>query len=210
MAEVGTGDAFRVTMRDFEYVLEHGIKVSLVYGDRDSRCPWTAAEETANAANYTGHDNFLKAGYEMISTNETYQGGAVKQFENFSFSRIFNAGHAVNAYQPETVLRVFSRTIGGKDVATGQKQVVEGYSTEGPQSSWTMIEQTLFDAPPTCMVLGSFQDTSPWALLKDTESEGNGTGTPDETQNSAANSGHLLKPAQVIFTFLLVVVVNVF
>ena len=205
--DVGTGDSFRVTTRDFEYVLQNDIRVALIYGDRDARCPWTAAEALANTANYTGHDDFFNAGYEMINTNNTYEGGVVKQFENFSFSRVFQAGHAVNAYQPETVYRIFSRTISGKDVATGQTDVDDGYVTKGPQSSFYMVEEEMPEVPSTCMVQGSFQDTSPWALLmRNAETGGNGNGTKgEENKNSAAGQNRRI-PGFVLASIVLLAV----
>jgi hypothetical protein len=38
-------------------------------------------------------DNFKKAGYSDIHTNTTYVGGSVRQYGNFSFSRVYDAGH---------------------------------------------------------------------------------------------------------------------
>jgi hypothetical protein len=88
--------------------------------------------------------NFRSAGYELISTkssnNETLSGGVVRQHNAISFSRVFNAGHAVGAYQPETVSRIFDRVMFDKDVATGSVatngNASYGYSSTGPESSF--------------------------------------------------------------------------
>lgn len=81
--------------------------------------------------------NFRKAGYSPITTNSTYQGGVVRQYNGISFSRVFQAGHAVGAYQPETVSKIFDRVMSDKDVATGEINVGDApYSTEGPASSF--------------------------------------------------------------------------
>ena len=104
-----------------------------------------------------------QAGYEYITTNNSYHGGAVRQFENLSFSRIFQAGHFVNAYQPETAYKSFERLYQGHDIATGLKDTSDGYSTEGPASTLAMYNGSLPDPPPmTCMIFGEFQKTSPW------------------------------------------------
>lgn len=57
----------------------------------------------------------------------------------FSFSRVFQGGHDVQAFQPETVARIFTRTMLGLDVATGEESVLSKkhsadceYSTSGP------------------------------------------------------------------------------
>ena len=107
--------------------------------------------------------DFSKAGYEYIVTNATYNGGVAKQYNKFSFSRIFQSGHAVSSYQPETVYRIFMRTTFDRDVATGNQRISgQEYSSSGPQSSWS-IKEKLPEVPPTCMVEGQFQNISVWA-----------------------------------------------
>jgi len=58
---------------------------------------------------------------------------------NLSFSRIYQAGHHVAAYQPETVYRVFTRGVlegGRRDVASGNVVVGEGYTSRGRASAF--------------------------------------------------------------------------
>jgi len=94
-AVLGTaGDVFlRAGMVDIEYLLESGVKVALIYGDRDMRCPWLGGEAISLQANWTGAEEFRAAGYEYIHTNASYDGGVVRQHGNLSFSRVFEAGH---------------------------------------------------------------------------------------------------------------------
>jgi carboxypeptidase D len=80
--------------------------------------------------------SFRKAGYANLVTNSSYNGGLVRQYGNVSFSRVFEAGHSVTAYQPETVYQIFQRSMFGMDVATGKTKVHDKYSTKGPISSW--------------------------------------------------------------------------
>ena len=98
-------------------------------------------------------------------TNSTYNGGVAKQFGNFSFSRVFEAGHTVSAYQPETVYRIFMRTMFSQDVPTGQVNVTTGYLTKGPLDSWSWKNTLPAESPTTCMVEGSFQDVDVWGAL---------------------------------------------
>jgi hypothetical protein len=103
------------------------------------------AENISLSASYPDASSFRSAGYAPIATNSSYQGGLVRQFNGFSFSRIFEAGHVADAYQPETVLRVFERAISGKDVATGETRLTagggqgssssSGYASRGPAST---------------------------------------------------------------------------
>jgi len=134
----------------------------MIYGDRDYRCPWLAAENVALVANYSDHQHFVNSGYEKIVTNATYSGGVTKQYDKFSFSRVFEAGHSVSAYQPETVYRIFMRSMFDRDVATGNHDIVGAkYSSTGPKSSWG-IKNVLPTVPSTCMIEGQFQNVSVW------------------------------------------------
>jgi len=157
----GTGDSFRKGIHDLEFALAGGMKVALVYGDRDYRCNWMGGEATANNAAWHGQRLFANAGYEPFVTNATYNGGVTKQFGPLSFTRVFEAGHSVNMYQPETVYRVFMRSMFGRDVATGEKQVGPAYQSKGPASSWGWKDVLPKSLPRTCMVEGSFQNVSP-------------------------------------------------
>ncbi|KAI3396277.1 hypothetical protein diail_12359 [Diaporthe ilicicola] len=101
------------------------------------------AENASLSASYSDALSFQSAGYAPITTNSSYQGGLVRQFKNFSFSRVFEAGHAAAAYQPETVLRIFERAIFGKDVATGEADAGQssGYASQGPASSLNVTNE---------------------------------------------------------------------
>ena len=114
-------------------LLHKGVKVSLVYGDRDYQCNWYGGEAISLAL---GSGGFKKAGYADIVTNESYVGGLVRQHGNLSFARVFQAGHEVPYYQPETAYQIFNRVMFNKDVATGNFSSA-GYSSCGPSSAWT-------------------------------------------------------------------------
>jgi hypothetical protein len=152
---IGTGDSFRRGMTDFEYALQNNIGVSMIFGDRDYRCNWLAGEGLSLEAQYPGKKQFNAAGYEKIVTNATYDGGVVRQHGKFSFARVFESGHAVSAYQPETVYRIFQRSMFGQDVATGKDVAGNLYSSKGPASSlW--IKSKLPKSPSGCLVEGKF------------------------------------------------------
>ena len=155
---IGTGDGARKNISDFEYVLNNNIKVAMVFGDRDYRCNWMGGEATALSAKYPHADKFKAAGYEKITSNSTYDGGVVKQYGKFSFSRVFEAGHSVSEYQPETVYRIFMRSMFDRDIATGTKSILgTKYSSTGPPSSFR-IKNVLPPAPSTCIVAGQYQN----------------------------------------------------
>lgn len=60
----GTADPFRAAgLEKLEYPLDQGVKVNMIYGDRDYRCPWIGAEKFSVAANWSEADPFRSAGY---------------------------------------------------------------------------------------------------------------------------------------------------
>ncbi|KAI9663280.1 MAG: hypothetical protein M1821_008328 [Bathelium mastoideum] len=153
--EFGSGDAARRNISDLNFLLSHGIKVSLIFGDRDYRCNWLAGEAVSLNVTYPDATNFRASGYENITTNDTYVGGVVRQYGNFSFSRIFDAGHSVQAYQPETVSRIFNRVLLNKDVATGHFSTIPDkhgsvYSSNGPNSSFWIKNKLPEPMPSRC------------------------------------------------------------
>ena len=79
-------------MDDLTFLLEHGIKVTMMYGDRDFACNWIGGEAISLAINYTGTAQFHQSGYTDIRVNDTYVGGQVRQSGNLSFSRVYEAG----------------------------------------------------------------------------------------------------------------------
>ncbi|KAI2463189.1 serine carboxypeptidase [Annulohypoxylon bovei var. microspora] len=127
-------------IEDLTYLLESGIKVHLMYGDRDYACNWIGGEAVSLAVNYTGTERFHDAGYTDIVINDTYIGGQVRQYGNFSFSRVYEAGHEVPAYQPETAYKMFHRALFNKDIATGTVDLIDNpeYVTEGPADTWAI------------------------------------------------------------------------
>jgi carboxypeptidase C (cathepsin A) len=76
-------------LEDIAYILDSGIKVSLVYGDADYACNFIGGEEVSLAINYTESEEFRSAGYAAIQINSSYVGGQVRQYGNFSFIRVF-------------------------------------------------------------------------------------------------------------------------
>ena len=145
----------RAGLKDVEYLLSRGIRVALIYGDRDYRCPWVGAEKLSIQADWTGAAAYRKAGYEEIHVNSSYIGGVAKQHGLLSFSRVFQAGHDVSWYQPETSFQIFNRAIFGRDIPTGRKTLNRNrhaakWSTNGPLSAYGWKEQLPNSPPVIC------------------------------------------------------------
>ena len=168
---ISTGDTIRGGLiQDLAYLLSINVRVALVYGDADFLCNWLGGEAIsfAIAAALTDYPSaavvipgssvpppyasgFPEAGYAEIVTNSTYVGGAVRQYGNLSFSRIYEAGHFVPYYQPETAFTVFTRIIQGTDISTGDVIDLSSYGSTGPaNATYTNTEE--YSPTPTCWV----------------------------------------------------------
>ncbi|KAL2854636.1 Alpha/Beta hydrolase protein [Aspergillus pseudodeflectus] len=142
-------------LEDLAYVLDSGIKVALVYGDRDYACPWNGGEEVSLQVDYSDAAEFRAAGYAPLHTNASYVGGLVRQHGNFSFTRVFEAGHEVPAYQPETAYEIFQRAMFNRDISTGNVSTAKNgtYSTTGPSSTFNVTNAVPDSPAPTCYIL---------------------------------------------------------
>ncbi|EEU39939.1 uncharacterized protein NECHADRAFT_39178 [Fusarium vanettenii 77-13-4] len=131
-----TGDAMVGSFTTLEKVIKRGVNVAIVYGDRDYRCPWYGGENVSLALDFQDAEGFRSAGYAFITTNSSNKAGFVREHGKLSFSRIFQAGHGVPAYQPETMYNLFERAMFGRDVATGKINLAQNgnHSTTGPKS----------------------------------------------------------------------------
>ncbi|KAF2261604.1 alpha/beta-hydrolase [Lojkania enalia] len=150
-----TGDEIRGTqLESLANLLDLGVRIALIYGDADYICNWYGGEaiSLALADLLPGYATaFPDAGYADIVANSSYVGGQVRQFGNLSFSRIYDAGHTVPSYQPETAFTVFTRIILGKGIGLGRDVDLSTFATEGSANS-THTNEVPDEPESTCWV----------------------------------------------------------
>lgn len=134
------------SLGNMAYLLDNGGKVALMYGDRDLACNWYGGEQVSLAIPHSEQGAFKAAGYTPLMTNASYSGGQVRQHGNLSFSRVYEAGHEVASYQPETAYRVFMRAIFGLDIPTGQVSA-HNYTTIEPEDTYNILNKPLDPQP---------------------------------------------------------------
>jgi hypothetical protein len=128
--------------------------VALIYGDRDYIRNWLGGEAVSFAIVEAAGASYLpwyQAGYVPIVTNDSYIGGVVRRFGNVSFSRIYDAGHLIPAYQPETTFTVFSRIIQGTDIGMGSTVDLSSYGSAGDMNA-TYTNSVPQMEKPTCFL----------------------------------------------------------
>lgn len=117
-------------IEDLEEILTYPVRVSLIYGDADYICNWFGGQAVSLALKYPHSKQFQQAGYTSLLVDGV-EYGETREYGNFSFSRVYEAGHEVPYYQPEASLQLFNRTLFGWDIAEGTVQIWPGYSTNG-------------------------------------------------------------------------------
>lgn len=138
-----TGDTVKGgLLEDVAYILDHGVRVAMIYGDRDYACNWVGGESASIKVPYSHHVDFTRAGYAPVVLDPFRSAGLTRQYGNFSFTRVYQAGHMVPAYQPEASYEIFMRAIRGRDIATGTVDLRaaaasgEEYSSHGTRDAW--------------------------------------------------------------------------
>ncbi|KAF6829341.1 carboxypeptidase s1 [Colletotrichum plurivorum] len=134
------------------YLLDNGVKVHMMYGDRDYACNWVGGERASLAVPYNRSEDFARAGYAPLITPDGIT-GMTRQFGNYSFSRVYQAGHEVPSYQPVTAYEIFMRATFNRDVATGLIPVTDELATEGPRDIWHIKNKPPAQPDEICYVL---------------------------------------------------------
>lgn len=88
-----------------QYVLESGLQVLVYSGDKDFVCNWRGGEAWTNAVQWSGQQEFNSAPYKEWMVNGQ-PAGQLKEYKNFKFLRVYNAGHMVPMDQPNNALNM--------------------------------------------------------------------------------------------------------
>lgn len=158
-------------LEDAAQLLDAGVKVHLVYGDRDYACNWVGGEAASLAVPHARAGEFAAAGYEAFlaaspdyvpssplalgrdTDEEEVVAGMTRQVGNFSFTRVFQAGHEVPSYQPSAAYAVFMRAMFDRDIPTGLRRVTSDLVTVGPADTWHIKNITPPRPEPRCYIL---------------------------------------------------------
>jgi len=126
-----TGDfVYKSLLADLEKILDSGVRVALIYGDADYICNYMGGEAVSLQLDYKHKAEFAAAGYAPFVVDGVEYGES-RQYGNFSFTRVYEAGHEVPYYQPKASLEAFRRIIGDLVISDGSQPVTLTYSSEG-------------------------------------------------------------------------------
>ncbi|KAI4188141.1 MAG: hypothetical protein L6R41_002327 [Letrouitia leprolyta] len=127
---IGVNLNYTQSNNDVGYAFANSGDFASPNGDADYICNWLGGQAVSLTVNYTHKAEFAAAGYTpFLVDGDEY--GEVREYGNFSFLRIYEAGHEVPYYQPLASLEYFRRILGGRDIALGTADVTDTYSTNG-------------------------------------------------------------------------------
>ena len=121
-------------IQNLNHILSLPVRVSLIYGDADYTCNWFGGEAISLAAEFAHSKEFSQAGYAPFMVDGV-EYGETREYGNFSFTRVYEAGHEVPYYQPAAALQLFNRTLNGWEISTGQKKNQPDTGSSGQASA---------------------------------------------------------------------------
>ncbi|KAJ5628335.1 hypothetical protein N7490_010563 [Penicillium lividum] len=121
-------------IEDLEDILTRPVRVALIYGDADYICNWFGGQAISLATKYKHSKEFQAAGYAPFLVDGV-EYGETREYGNFSFTRVYEAGHEVPFYQPIAALQLFNRTLNGWELPTGQKKLTSRFGSSGPATA---------------------------------------------------------------------------
>ncbi|KAI8319170.1 peptidase S10, serine carboxypeptidase [Martensiomyces pterosporus] len=110
------GDMMKPFHQEIPPLLADNIRVLIYVGDADFGCNWYGNKAWSLAMEWQGKDAFNQAKDEEWNVGRE-QAGEVRTFENFTFLRVFRAGHMVPYDQPANSLDMINRWLENKPFA---------------------------------------------------------------------------------------------
>lgn len=107
-----SGDWMKPYYKKVIDVLEKGVPVLIYAGDKDFICNWLGEQAWTNRLQWSGSRGFAKAPIRKWEVDGEHAGN-VKNYDNFTFLRIFGAGHMAPHDKPENSLDMVNRWIQG-------------------------------------------------------------------------------------------------
>lgn len=106
------GDWMKPYHKNVVDLLESGLPVLVYAGDKDFICNWLGNQAWSDKLPWSGHEKFAAQPIRTWKVDKK-AAGEVKNYENFTFLRVFGGGHMVPFDQPENSLEMVNRWIGG-------------------------------------------------------------------------------------------------
>lgn len=106
-----SGDWMLPVVRDIPAILKE-VPVLIYAGDKDWICNWLGQKKWTEALEWPGKQGFNDAQFKPFSAGGK-QAGEVRNYQQFTFLRIFDAGHMVPHDQPVATSEMINRWMSG-------------------------------------------------------------------------------------------------
>ena len=94
-------------------VLDYGVPVLHYAGDQDFVCHWLGYNAVSSTVQYADQDQFSQSKFKPWVTKSGKEAGQVRNYDKFTFLRVYQAGHMVPHDQPEVALEMFNTWLSG-------------------------------------------------------------------------------------------------
>ncbi|KAK7442007.1 hypothetical protein VKT23_016284 [Stygiomarasmius scandens] len=105
-----TGDDARTLLPQLGDLANSGLKMLIWAGDADINCNWLGGHASVLAMDWFGKEQLANTPFTNMTIDDTPV-AAIQNVENFSFARVFQAGHEVPAFQPQVAFEIFRQII---------------------------------------------------------------------------------------------------
>jgi len=107
---VRTGDDARTLLPQLGALADSGLPMLIWAGDADINCNWLGGHASVLAMDWFGKEQLANTPFTNMTVNGKVV-AAIQNVGNFSFARVYEAGHEVPAFQPEASLEIFRQVV---------------------------------------------------------------------------------------------------
>ncbi|KAJ7291483.1 alpha/beta-hydrolase [Mycena rebaudengoi] len=105
-----TGDDARTWLPELGALANSKLKILIWAGDADINCNWLGVHASVSAMDWYGKERLAATPFTDMIIDGTAV-AAIQNVDNFSFARVYEAGHQVPAFQPAASLEIFKQVI---------------------------------------------------------------------------------------------------
>ncbi|KAJ3569949.1 hypothetical protein NP233_g4713 [Leucocoprinus birnbaumii] len=107
---VRTGDDARTLLPLLAELADSKMKILIWAGDADINCNWLGGHASVLAMDWYGKERLANTPLRNMTIDGKIV-ASIQNVDNFSFARVYEAGHEVPAFQPEAAFEIFRQII---------------------------------------------------------------------------------------------------